>query len=388
MPEYKVNKWRGVYKRAIELYNEEKYQDSATFLDMVVTNDPENFNACYYFGTLLYSGKGVSKNVKRAFEMFMVAAQNKVTEAQYRVGMCYLEGIGINQDSTQAVAWFSEAAKYAHPLSQYYLGLAYMKGEGINKDIPKAAQWLVHAAKEGVVDAQREAAKCYEELGKKKGAAVLYLAAAENNDPYSQKKIADCYEKGDGALQSSELALHYYELAAENGNDEAQVTLGNKYSSGQGVPQDMKKALALYNQAAKAGNGEAQNRLAECYHLGDGIIKDDVLAVEWWTKAANAGNTTAMIHLAENLTEPNNSQVKPDLVTAKYWWTKAAESGDAYAMYRLGDCYEKGLGVSNISLEDAFKWYRLGAQNGDQDAIDASQRFTKSLTGKVKLKKM
>lgn len=388
MAEYVINQYRGVFKRAVELYNEEKWKECAPLFELVVLNDPANFNACYYLGELLYYGRGLSKNVKRAFQMYMAAATNKVTEATYMVGLCYLEGTGINQDSTQAVAWFTEAAKYAHPLSQYYLGLSYMKGEGITKDIPRACQWLVHAAKAGVVDAQRQAGICYEILGKDRGAATLFLAGAENGDPYCQEKIADYYAEGKGIMECLDLAMHYWELAASQGNVHAQVKLGHRYARGLGVKRDIKQALEWYNKAANADEPEAQNALAECYHLGDGIVKNDLLAISWWTKAANLGNVDAMIHLAENLTDPKDDQIEVDLVTAKYWWTKAAESGDAYAMFRLGDCLERGLGVSIINLEDAFKWYRLASQNGDEDATEACKRFTKSITGKIKLKKL
>ncbi|MGM9970116.1 MAG: tetratricopeptide repeat protein [Anaeroplasma sp.] len=388
MAQYVINQYRGVYKRALELYEEEKFKEAAPLFELVVANDQANFNACYYLGDLLYNGKGTPKNLKRAFQMFMTAATNKITDASYMVGLCYLEGSGINQDSTQAVAWFTEAAKYAHPLSQYYLGLAYMKGEGITKDIPRACQWLVHAAKQGVVEAQRDAGDCFETLGNLKGAATLYLAGAENGDAYCQEKIADCYAYGRGTKECLELALHYYELAAEAGNVKAQVKLGHRYSKGEGVTRDIKRALDYYNKAANANEPEAQNALAECYHLGDGIVKNDMLAISWWTKAANSGNVDAMIHLAENLTDPSDATIETDLVTAKYWWTKAAESGDAYAMFRLGDCLERGIGVSVISLEDAFKWYRLSSQNGNEDATETCKRFTKSITGKVKLKKI
>ena len=78
----------------------------------------------------------------------------------------------------------------------------------------------------------------------------------------------------------------------------------------------------------------------------------------------------------------------PDLVTAKFWWQKAAELGDPYSMYRLGDCLEKGIGVSLINVEDAYKWYRLAAQKGDPDALEAVKRFSKGVGGKVKLKKV
>ena len=252
---------------------------------------------------------------------------------------------------------------------------------------PKIEVTEIEAGK-GFVFTAEVALKPAVTLGKYKGAAKLFLAGAENGDPLCQEKIADYYAEGKGILQCTELSVHYIQLAADQNNAQAQLKLANRYSLGDGVRLDKKVAFNWYQKAANSEDPAAMNALAECYHLGDGCLKNDALAISWWQKAANNGNTPAMIHLAENLTEPNNNQVKPDLVTAKYWWTKAAESGDAYAMYRLGDCYEKGLGVSNISLEDAFKWYRLGAQNGDQDAIDASQRFTKSLTGKVKLKKM
>jgi TPR repeat protein len=95
-----------------------------------------------------------------------------------------------------------------------------------------------------------------------------------------------------------------------------------------------------------------------------------------------------MIHLAENLTEPSDKNIVQDLVTAKYWWSRAAEAGDAYAMYRLGDCLEHGIGVSVINLEDAFKWYRLASQNGNEDASEATKRFSRSITCKVKIKKV
>lgn len=388
MAEYIINQYRGVFKRALELYQEEKFKEAGPLLELVVLNDPSNFNACYYLADVLYYGKGLQKNLKRAFQLFMIAATNKITEASYMIGLCYLEGAGINQDSTQAVAWFTEAAKYGHPLSQYYLGLSYMKGEGISKDIPRACQWLVHAAKQGVVEAQKEAGICYEVLGNMKGAATLFLAGAENGDAYCQERIADCYAEGKGTRQCLELAFHYYELAADQGNIKAQVKLGHRYAHGDGVARDIKRALDYYNKAANGDEPEAQNALAECYHLGDGILKNDSLAISWWTRAANLGNVDAMIHLAENLTDPTDATIEEDLVTAKYWWTKAAESGDAYAMYRLGDCLERGIGVSIISLDDAFKWYRLSSQNGNEEATETCKRFTKTITGKVKLKKI
>ena len=203
MAEYVINQYRGVYKRALELYNDEKFKECYPMFETVVKNDVLNYDAKYYLADLLYNGKGCTKNVKEAFQLYMTAATNKNVEAAYMVGMSYLTGTGIMQDSTQAVAWFTEAAKYAHPLSQYYLGLAYLRGEGITKDVPRATQWLVHAAKSGIVDAQREAGECYELLGKMKGAATLYLEGARNGDPVCMPQSALSIRRGGPACPPS-----------------------------------------------------------------------------------------------------------------------------------------------------------------------------------------
>lgn len=388
MAEYIINRYTGVFKRAEELYNDEKYKEAVPLLTQVVENDRNNANAHYYLADCLYYGKGTPKDIKRAFQYYMFAAQSKITEACYMVGLCYLEGTGIHQDSTQAVAWFTEAAKYAHPFSQYYLGLAYMNGDGITKDIPRAAQWLVHAAKQGVVDAQQKAGLCYEMLGKMKGAATLFLAGAEAGDAYCQERIADCYADGVGTLQCTELAVHYYELAANQNNVQAQVKMANRYSTGKGVEQSMKKAIYWYMKAAGVENPEALNALGDIYATGNGVLENYDTAMGYWLRAANAGYVPAIIRVAENYAlPPENSTVSQDLVTSKYWWTKAAEAGDAYSMYRLGECFEKALGVPVASFEDAYKWYKVAADNGSEEAAEQLKRFTKSINGKIKVKK-
>lgn len=52
-----------------------------------------------------------------------------------------------------------------------------------------------------------------------------------------------------------------------------------------------------------------------------------------------------------------------DYVTAVEWYRKSAEQGYAPAQYNLGNCYEKGHGVSQ-SYSEAAKWYKLAAEQG------------------------
>ena len=41
-----------------------------------------------------------------------------------------------------------------------------------------------------------------------------------------------------------------------------------------------------------------------------------------------------------------------------------------------------------INIEDAYNWYRLASQNGQEEATEACNRFTKGMGGKIKLKKI
>jgi hypothetical protein len=107
----------------------------------------------------------------------------------------------------------------------------------------------------------------------------------------------------------------------------------------------------------------------------------------YWLKAANLGYVEAMVQLADIYQiPPDEANIEVDSVTSKYWWTKAAEGGNAYAMYRLGECFEKALGVPQPNLEDAYKWYSLSAENECPEALETIQRFSKR-NGKIKVKK-
>ena len=55
-------------------------------------------------------------------------------------------------------------------------------------------------------------------------------------------------------------------------------------------------------------------------------------------------------------------------------FTKKAEAGDAYAQFNLGLCYFGGLGVGKDEKE-AVKWYTKAAQQGDESAKKALEKF-------------
>lgn len=53
--------------------------------------------------------------------------------------------------------------------------------------------------------------------------------------------------------------------------------------------------------------------------------------------------------------------------SAIHEWRNAAEQGEAESQFSLGMAYERGQGVAE-NIEEAFKWYRLAAEAGLEDA--------------------
>ena len=60
--------------------------------------------------------------------------------------------------------------------------------------------------------------------------------------------------------------------------------------------------------------------------------------------------------------------VEEDDEEAVKWYRKAAEQGNADAMYKLGKCFYNGLGVEEDE-EEAVKWFRKAADQGNADAM-------------------
>ena len=60
--------------------------------------------------------------------------------------------------------------------------------------------------------------------------------------------------------------------------------------------------------------------------------------------------------------------VEAELPTAAKWFEKAAERGVVDSQFNLGVLFESGQGLPK-NLTDAYVWYAIAAQQGDQFAL-------------------
>jgi len=131
-----------------------------------------------------------TRDVKKAYELFLIEAKKGNASAQTNLGTLYATGQGVPHDDIEAVKWFRKAASQGDIISQRNLGVHYAKGLGVQQNDKEAAKWFTMAAKQG--------------------------------DPLSQISIGIMYELGRGISKNPVVAWAWYTLAKRNGVETAQ----------------------------------------------------------------------------------------------------------------------------------------------------------------------
>lgn len=60
---------------------------------------------------VMRTGKGVVKNARKAFELYLRAALHGEQQSVYEVGRCYYHGVGVARDRHLARIWLDRAAE-------------------------------------------------------------------------------------------------------------------------------------------------------------------------------------------------------------------------------------------------------------------------------------
>jgi TPR repeat protein len=102
---------------------------------------------------MFHTGKGVTKNMKRALGWYRVAADNEHAIAQNNLGVFYEQGIEVRKNYRTAAKWYKKAAEVGYPYAQYNLGALYLEGKGVKKNKDEAIYWLQIASLQGVKQA-------------------------------------------------------------------------------------------------------------------------------------------------------------------------------------------------------------------------------------------
>lgn len=208
--------------------NEISNTDGVNIEKLAQNKTPEEINEQGV--AILKSGK-TQKDYVKALELFKVAADKGLPEAQNNLGLMYAHGKGQPQNNAEAVHWFAVAAESNHAPAMSNLGTMVLAGLGVERDESRAK--------------------------------ALFEQAAELGSPIAQNNLGIMYRDGIAVAESPKQAARYFQEAVAQNYTLAYINLAELYSTGTGVEQDHSRAITLLQEAAALGDPQAQERLTE-----------------------------------------------------------------------------------------------------------------------------
>lgn len=141
---------------AIQTLDAGRYEEAARKLAPLA--DSGLAEAQYRLGLLYYTGKGVTENEKKSYELLLKSAKQGHLQAMFHLGNLLTFG----QDAARLVAdpdveaarWYFQAATAGHVEAQYSLGILFLTGKGVERNEKEATYWMQQAAKNGHKEAQ------------------------------------------------------------------------------------------------------------------------------------------------------------------------------------------------------------------------------------------
>ena len=286
----------------------------------------------------LESSAGTNVSLKKAVHHYETAADNGLVQAQFRLGVAFSKGeLGLEKNVQKAFTYFQLAANQGFAPSQYSLANFFYKGlGGFKKSYEKAFKYYKLAADQG-------------------HEAVQYI-------------VACCYSRGKGVEKSKEKAFEYFKSAADQGHINAHYKLLGYHESK--YTKSLKEMFEYEKSKADEGVVEAQYVIAECFRRGGHWIKESWRdAFHYYKLAAAQGHIKAIRLLFE--CHHYGKRVEESQEEALNYLKQGTQLNDPECQYQLGLYYNKGQGNLTLSTANAYKYFKLAADQKHQSAIRA-----------------
>ena len=327
-----------------------KYCEKAALQD-----DPE---AIAVLGYYYFDGKIIPQDYPKAIESFSRACEKGSESAAYMLGYCYREGLGVETNAVKAFEYFKLADERKSLPGAYALGVAYENGVGVTVDYTEAlggytracdAEWEDPLSGNTMADAKTGCDRIGE-IGK------YWKSANVENNPEAQYHVGLCFANGTGVKKNLETAYGWYVKSADQNFTDGIVGMADSLYYGRGVSEDKAAAAKAYERGSQAENVHATYMLAVSYEHGYGFEKNLTTAFTLYSKAAEKEYVGAA-DAAKVISLPAQS------------WDDAMVKKDASAQYKLGCCFARGnCGVGKDDSQ-AFKLFRMSADQGNVDAL-------------------
>ncbi|KAK3093184.1 hypothetical protein FSP39_012366 [Pinctada imbricata] len=242
-------------------------------------------------GMLYLNGKGVDKDLTKAFRQFSLAADQGWAEGQLRLGLMYYGGRGVKRDYKMAVKYFNLASQGGHVLAFFNLAQMHATGNGVLRNCHTAVELFKNVAERGKwSEMLSEAYNLFKE-GNINQALLKYTFLAELGYEVAQSNVAYLLDQGDVGLfeerEVFERALLHWSRAAAQGSTIARVKMGDYHYYGYGTKIDYETAASHYRLASEQQhNAQAMFNLGYMHEQGLGLKQDIHLAKRFYDMAA------------------------------------------------------------------------------------------------------
>lgn len=223
---------------------------------------------------------------KTAVAWYSKAAEKGYELGETWLGYCYRNGYGVSIDKKKAFKLYLSAAQKGESYAQLMVGAAYdfqYEEFGVEQDVEKGHQWYEIAGKNGQSGAYQNLAFDAPFFSRQR---IEYLrkGAALGNDDCTIELAKDIIQASDGSSEYKD------ELWSEFGEDANKYRF-NTHDTRQ--PAVIQKYGAILQKYAEGGNARAQYYMGMLYQYKDFLGKDLSLSQSWLQKAAQQGHKHA-----------------------------------------------------------------------------------------------
>jgi len=128
-------------------YRKEKFKKAfALFVTAANAGDAQSKNIV---ASMYQQGQGTAFDMRQSIQWYKKAARDGYAPAQFNLANLYRKGNGMDQQDKQAVHWYRMAAKQGFAPAQNALAYMYAQGRGVKPDRNQAMEWLKKAASQG-----------------------------------------------------------------------------------------------------------------------------------------------------------------------------------------------------------------------------------------------
>lgn len=287
-------------------------------------------------------------------------SDHEYIHAQVLLGNCHLSGsYGFPKDMRKALNLFRLAAERGNAYAMVSLGSSYATGTGVRKDDAKATEWLTLALAQHADYSRPTPPSDFFNHADRPGDEVAGQLA---DDPPSSAQATAHFLLGqiDTRLNKPAEAQAHYISAATAGPDgrsgvyQAAIEAAVNFAFGKGIPRDPAKANEMLDQSRRLGARMGVSLIHNYVSLK--IVDEFAVAdlEEQVTAAGEGTQSTVQYQIAQGLADKKSKDY--NVKEAARWYELAAENGQAWAMVSLGLLYAQG-DLGRPDPVKAFHWF-------------------------------